>query len=223
MEEYTLRLAAGLQSAYRTSSAQSFVFTAASATMQTSEFVQAIARILGTLGFKALVMDASGVLNAANRTQAAGQRGGYRSAALVRTIEGTRQGFAEEELERLKLKYDLLLIDAPPLLTSAETEYLVRCADATILIAESGITVKTELYQSALLLQHLNVAGVGAVLQELHLKDAEPAFRAAIEAVERFAAGTHGAAGTGGGPPEPSVAEAPANEASLVDTGGESG
>jgi uncharacterized protein involved in exopolysaccharide biosynthesis len=186
MEEYTLRLAAGLQSAYRTSSAQSFVFTAATATMQTTEFVQGIAQILGTLGFKALVMDASSVLNAANKTQAAGQRGGYRSAALVRTIEGTRQGFAAEELERLKLKYDLLLIDAPPLLTSAETEYLVRCADATILVAESGITVKTELYQSALLLQHLNVAGVGAVLQELHLKDAEPAFRAAIEAVERL-------------------------------------
>ncbi len=191
MEEYTLRLAAGLQSAYRTSSAQSFVFTAASATMQTGEFVQAIAQILGTLGFKALVMDASSVLNAANRTQAGGTRGGssYRSAALVRTIEGTRQGFAAEELERLKLKYDLLLIDAPPLLTSAETEYLVRCADATILVAESGTTVKTELYQSALLLQHLNVAGVGAVLQELRLKDAEPAFRAAIEAVERIQQG----------------------------------
>ena len=190
MEEYTLRLAAGLQSAYRISGAQSFVFTSTSPTVQIGPFVRAIEGVLSSLGFKAIVMDASSVLHAAGRTQAAKRDSSLlRSSALIRTIEGVRQGYAAEEIDRLKLKYDLLLIDAPPLLHSAETEYLVRCTDATILIAESGVTVKPELFQSALLLQHLNVAGVGAVLQEVHLKDADSSFRSAITAVGGTAAG----------------------------------
>ncbi len=185
MEEYTLRLAAGLQSAYRTSGAQSFVFTSTGPAVQIGSFVRAIEGVLSSLGFKAIVMDASSVLHAAGRNQAAKRDSSLlRSSALMRTIEGVRQGYAAEEIDRLKLKYDLLLIDAPPLLHSAETEYLARCTDATILIAESGVTVKPELFQSALLLQHLNVAGVGAVLQELHLKDADSRFRSAITAVE---------------------------------------
>ena len=190
MEEYALRLAAGLQSAYRTSSAQSFVFTAASSTMEIGPLVRAIEGRLGALGFKALVKDAGSMLHGTNRPQNS-QRGlmAQRSNALVRTIDGVRQGFAAEEIDKLKQKFDLLLIDAPPLLNSAETEYLVRCADATILIAESGVTLKSELFQSAVLLQQLNVAGVGAVLQELHLKDADASFRAAVAAVERLQRG----------------------------------
>ena len=184
LEEYTLRLAAGLQSAFRVSGAQSFVFAAASSTIETGEFVRSIERVLAGLGFKALALEGTGLLRAETRTTS--QRGvaSFRTGALVKTIEGNRQGHAMEELERLKQSYDLILIDAPPLLHSAETEYLVRCADATILIAESGVTLKAELFQSATLLQQLNVAGVGAVLQELHLQDADEAFRAAVDAVE---------------------------------------
>ncbi len=186
LEEYTLRLAAGLQSAFRVSGAQSFVFAAASSTIETGEFVRSIERVLAGLGFKALALEGTGLLRAETRTTS--QRGvaSFRTGALVKTIEGNRQGHAMEELERLKQSYDLILIDAPPLLHSAETEYLVRCADATILIAESGVTLKAELFRSATLLQQLNVAGVGAVLQELHLQDADEAFRAAVEAVERI-------------------------------------
>ena len=187
LEEYTLRLAAGLQSAFRVSGAQSFVFAAASSTIETEEFVRSIERVLAGLGFKALVLDGSGLLRAERRA-GSGQRAvaSFQAGALVRTIDGNRQGHAMEELERLKQDFDLILIDAPPLLHSAETEYLARCADATILIAESGVTLKTELFHSATLLQQLNVAGVGAVLQEFHLKDADEGFRAAVEAVERM-------------------------------------
>jgi uncharacterized protein involved in exopolysaccharide biosynthesis len=187
MEEYALRLAAGLQSAYRVSAAQSFVFTAASSGIETSGFVRAIDDRLRLLGFKALILDAPTILRAAPRNES-GLRvaAGHRSGEMVRVLEGVRQGYAAQEIDRLKHEFDLVLIDAPPLLNSAETEYLVRCADATILVAESGVTLKSELYQSAVLLQQLNVAGVGAVLQELHLKEADPAFQAAIAAVERI-------------------------------------
>ena len=171
IEEYMLRLAAGLESAYRVSDARSYVLTGASARVDVSEFVGLLARKLGELGLTTSIIEPRRLL------QPMGSAGEQAPAV-------SREGFAMANLEGMKAEHDLLLIDSPPLLYSAETEYAVRCTDATILIAECGVTLRTELAQSASLLERLNVAGVGAVLQEVHLNVADARYRAGIAVLE---------------------------------------
>jgi polysaccharide biosynthesis transport protein len=66
-----------------------------------------------------------------------------------------------------------VLIDAAPLLTSAETEYLARFADVTILVSESAKTKKADLKRTARLLERLNVAGVAVIINKVGLLRAE--------------------------------------------------
>jgi hypothetical protein len=63
------------------------------------------------------------------------------------------------------------------LLISAETEYLVRAADVTILVAEAGKTSKRKLTRCARLLERLDVAGVAAVINKVRLLRAETDLR----------------------------------------------
>lgn len=176
VEEYMLRLAAGIESAYRVSSARSYVFTGASAGIEVSGFVAGIRAKLEQLGFSAAVVNARELMRPV---------AGADEERAVRVREAAREGFAAGNVERLAERHNMVLIDAPPLLYSAEAEHVVRCADATILIAESGVTERGELRQAGLLLERLNVAGVGTVLQELHLRVAGPAFKSAVEVLER--------------------------------------
>ena len=180
LEEYGMRLAAGLASAYRISAAQSFVLTAASPSIEIGPFLVLLRGKLEELGFRAQVVEASELLLPLDVDRDAAE---HDSGILV-PGSVSHEGYASAHLERLRAQSDVLLIDAPPLLHSAEAEYLVRCADATIVIAECGVTLRGELYQAAVLLQRLNVAGVGAVLQELHLRFADPSFRRSIELLE---------------------------------------
>ena len=88
-------------------------------------------------------------------------------------------------MAKMKTEHGLVLIGSQALLNCAQTEYVARCADATILVIECGVTTRQELYSAAELLQRLNVTGVGAVLEELQLRYAQADFREAIEALDR--------------------------------------
>jgi Mrp family chromosome partitioning ATPase len=79
--------------------------------------------------------------------------------------------------QELTNEYDIVLIDAAPLLISAETEYLARFADVTILVTESAKTKKAELKRAARLLERLNVSGVAAVINKVGLLRAEKALK----------------------------------------------
>jgi len=61
----------------------------------------------------------------------------------------------------------VLLIDGDPLPTSANTEYLARICDATVLVVGSSTSTRQELERSARLLERLEVAGVAVVLNKI--------------------------------------------------------
>jgi MinD-like ATPase involved in chromosome partitioning or flagellar assembly len=86
--------------------------------------------------------------------------------------------------QELTNEYDIVLIDAAPLLTSAETEYLARFAHVTILVGESGRTKKAELKRSARLLERLNVNGVAVVINKVGLLRAEKTLKQDIDEFE---------------------------------------
>ena len=79
----------------------------------------------------------------------------------------------------------LVLTDAAPLAVSAETEYLARFADCTIVVVESGVTTRAQVRDTASRLHRLNVAAVGFVLNRVGLAKADPAFRHSVEVMER--------------------------------------
>jgi len=146
LDEHLLRLAAGLERGHRLNGARMFVFTAASESMETSGLVCNVQAKLKELGFEAVVLDA------ANLRQT--------------TAEERRLGKASSQIEQMKRDNAFLLIDARPLLSSADAEYAASCADATLVVAESGVTTGTELKQCMLLLQQLKATGVGTILQK---------------------------------------------------------
>ncbi|HEY9126223.1 MAG TPA: hypothetical protein VIM62_03810, partial [Acidobacteriaceae bacterium] len=94
------------------------------------------------------------------------------TAPLTRTQLSARippmNGFVYESFKALAAEYDIVLIDAAPLLLSAETEYLARMADVTVMVAEAGKTKKKWLNRTARLLERLSVAGAAAVINKVN-------------------------------------------------------
>jgi cellulose biosynthesis protein BcsQ len=72
-------------------------------------------------------------------------------------------------LEHAGEQYDVVLIDGNPLPISANTEYLARVADATVLVVKASTTTKSELDRAARLLERLEVGGVAVVLNKISL------------------------------------------------------
>jgi len=124
--------------------------------MDTSGVIYGVQTKLSELGFKAVVMAAEDV----RQTTAAERK--------------LRRG--ESKIEQLKRENAFLLIDARPLLHSADTEYAVSRADATLVIAECGATTGVELKRCMLLLQQLKATGVGTIL----LNDSDDASEAPV-------------------------------------------
>ena len=176
MDEYMLRLAGGIESALRTGGARSFVLTPAGTNVAVESLSLPLAARLGHLG-----LDVASVTAAAMMAEPAGDRGTRRGGGP----KAGQAGFVDARLDELMLEHDLVFVEAPTLLASAETEYLVRSADATILIATSGVTRRADLLQAALLLERLGVKGVGAVLEGLEPRFADASFRVALADVER--------------------------------------
>jgi uncharacterized protein involved in exopolysaccharide biosynthesis len=179
-EEYLLRFAAGVEGAYRRSGARTFLVTAVSGKTFTHGLVQALASKLEELRLKVVVLGAVELL------LASAESAEYLSASEKRDdrVPAAGDGIATAKLERFKAEYDLVLIDGAPLLHAAESEYAARCADATILVVESGVTLAPDITQAANLLSRLQASGVAVVLQELKLRDADEPFKAAIKIVE---------------------------------------
>ena len=175
-DEYVLRLAAAIESAYRTSGARTFLLTAVSLTTDIQPLAAALTRKLKEIGVHVVEATASDML-----TPADGDAGPTR----IGQSDAWSEGFVAANMARMKTEHGLVLIESQALVNCAQTEYVARCADATILMIECGVTTRNELYCAAELLQRLNVTGIGAVLEELQLRFAEADFRKAVEALER--------------------------------------
>ena len=185
-DEYVLRLAAAVDHATRTAGARTYVMTAADSETETAPVVENLAHALAALGRRVITIAATGnsdpvayasiefdqeVRAGHGLTVAPAQQSIIRSHApsgqAMRSAVGPLPSFANHAFQKLTSDYEIVLIDAAPLLSSGDTEYLARCADVTVLIATAGKTTKARLTRSAQLLERLDVAGVAAVICEI--------------------------------------------------------
>ncbi|MEW6039003.1 MAG: chain length determinant protein [Pseudomonadota bacterium] len=72
-------------------------------------------------------------------------------------------------LDELKAAYDMVLVDAPPILLSADAEYLVQISDVTLLLVGAGQVKPGELRRAAAILQKIDPKAVGFVVTRLEV------------------------------------------------------
>ncbi len=185
-EEHLLRLSAGIEYARQQGNLRSCIFTGTGPGTGVTTVSGKVRSMLEGMGRETVLVDASGTPPPPQRSsyaeagqhetssQLSSQRGS-RSTALVRQLTTE----AEEQQE------SLVLTDTAPLSVSAETEYLARFVDAVIIVAESGVTTRKQLRETAESLQRLDVAAVGFVLNRVGLQKADPSFRQSVRAIER--------------------------------------
>ena len=200
-DECALRMAAGIDHAAHSAGVRTFVVTAVTSGAGTTSIVGQLGSTLAKLGRKTLTIDASGNSNpvayaTVNLTEQArvpdfpGERTGTELQSTVMTqplnskLTPLATSFMAKAFQELTNEYDIVLIDAAPILASAETEYLARFADVTILVGESARTRKTELKRAAKLLERLNVGGVAVVINKVGLIRAEKSLKRDIDEFE---------------------------------------
>ncbi|WP_446745076.1 GumC family protein [Silvibacterium acidisoli] len=195
-DECSLRLAAGIDHAAHSAGVRTFVITGVTAGAGTTTIIEHLGSTLAKLGRKTLTIDASGATHPVAYTTVNANESGRRTDAPAQSsvlpVTGTElqtttvvsqplqskippltTSFMAKAFQELTNEYDIVLIDAAPLLISAETEYLARFADVTVLVGESGKTKKSDLKRSAKLLERLNVGGVAVIINKVGLLRAE--------------------------------------------------
>jgi MinD-like ATPase involved in chromosome partitioning or flagellar assembly len=201
-DECALRLAAGVDHAARLAGARTFVITGVNIGAGTTSIIENLGSMLAKLGRKTIVIDPAGnsepvafvtfgtdlqkrPVHFPDEVAGPGAAGGS-STELQRVRPGSQSlparidpvhGFVFESFQKLTADYDIVLIDAAPLLLSAETEYLARMADVTVLVSEAGKTKKAWLTRAARLLERLGVAGAAAIVNKVHPARAEDALK----------------------------------------------
>jgi uncharacterized protein involved in exopolysaccharide biosynthesis len=188
MDEFMLRLVAGIDQAHSSGGARTYVFTAASSETNITELVSSLAVKMDRLGYRTMILRASDALQnrvlAEEEVPKAWGETRLTKPGEARLAHVRRESFVVENLERLKRNIDLLFIEALPLLSSAEAEFAARLADVTVLIAESAQTTRKELTSCLALVQRLHVSGIAAVLSDVSLRNADQEFIAVVRNVE---------------------------------------
>jgi uncharacterized protein involved in exopolysaccharide biosynthesis len=96
-----------------------------------------------------------------------------------------------EELEDCSV----VLMDAPALVFSAETERLASEADMTLVVVQAGMNTRPDLVRGARLLERLNVPAIGVILQDVRVERAGRSLRRDLKeymAMQRQLAGLTG-------------------------------
>jgi succinoglycan biosynthesis transport protein ExoP len=196
-DECALRLAAGVDHASRMAGARTFVITGVNSGAGTTSIIESLGSMLAKLGRKTLVIDPSGnsepvafVTLGTDLQKRPVHFPDAQAGATSTELQTTRLGrpslpariapansFVFESFKALSAEYDIVLIDAAPLLISAETEYLSRMADVTVLVAEAGKTQKAWLTRTARLLERMGVAGAAAIVNKVHPDRVENALK----------------------------------------------
>src|SRR3984957_12779040 len=203
LDECALRLAAGIDQAARTADVHTIVLTSVTAGAGTTSIVESLGSTLAKLGRKTLTIDASGatppVAYITLNIDHSAHRGlggmpasrpdadKWSTAVLAQPFSAKvppLTNFMDQAFKDLTTDYDVVLIDATPILISAETEYLARFADVTILIAEAGTTTKAQLVRTARLLERLQIPGMAVVLNKIPYCRVNRATREDVSAFE---------------------------------------
>jgi polysaccharide biosynthesis transport protein len=208
-DEGTLRLAGAIDHASRTAGVRTVVLTSVNAGGGTTSIVENLGSTLAKLGRKTLTIDSTGatapVAYVTLTLEQPGHRGlgaghGRRPESEAKSTAVLAQPFSikltpltnvvDQAFKDLTVDYDIVLIDAPPILLSAETEYLARFADMTMLIAEAGVTTKAQLIRASRTLERLQIAGMAAILNKMMYRRVNRATREDLSAFEtRLGAG----------------------------------
>jgi uncharacterized protein involved in exopolysaccharide biosynthesis len=89
----------------------------------------------------------------------------------------------------------VVLMDAPALVFSAETERLAAEADMTLVVVQAGMNTRPDLLRGARLLERLNVPAIGVILQDVRVERAGRSLRRDLKeymAMQRQLAGLSG-------------------------------
>jgi Mrp family chromosome partitioning ATPase len=204
--EYYLRLAAGIDHAVRSSGARIFLFTSPSHGSGTSTVVRELSDKLRSLDLRThtIMASASEGLDIPPgdilwRSQLLLQRRNnaddVRALAPVSAVHGRAEyGMGQDALtlnpvvrsmHHASEECDVVLIDASPLPISANTEYLARVSDVTVLVVKSSATTKQELDRAARLLERLDVAGVAVVLNKISQERTDRALKKELYGYEQ--------------------------------------
>lgn len=191
--EHVLRIAASIEHACKQCSLKRVIFTGANLGAGATTIVTRVKEMLEAMGRDTILIDASGAHAQAVRANGAAgeqslvlsQRGSHSSALL--------QQMAQDEVPHVEDK--LVLTDTAPLTISAETAYLARFVDCVIVVIESGETTRVQLREVAQMLQRLNAAAAGFVLNRVSLATADPTFRQSVAEVEKHVRGQNRGSG----------------------------
>jgi hypothetical protein len=205
--QYLLRLAGGIQHARNTAGARTFLFTATAAESGTTTVVEKLGRQLRNLGLNTLTVAATNIdgkiayvrqENPINSSEPGPTRYSDKlrragAGDLTMQMNGAPTGgnpiysgtFVSQILNEVKDDYDIVLVDASPILISADTEYLARVADGTVLIVQSGRTTRAQLNRAATVLERLDVPGVAVALNRVSRDHVDPALVRDVEEFQR--------------------------------------
>ncbi|HEX4582918.1 MAG TPA: hypothetical protein VH139_12725, partial [Acidobacteriaceae bacterium] len=195
--QYLLRLAGGIQHARNSAGARTFLFTATASESGTTTVVEKLGRQLRNLGLNTLTVAATNidgkiayVRNEGPVTPSEPGPTRYSDKLRVQNSSGTSSPiysgtFVSQILNEVKDDYDVVLVDASPILISADTEYLARVADGTVLIVQSGRTTRAQLNRAANLLERLDVPGVAVTLNRVSRDRVDPALVRDVEDFQR--------------------------------------
>ncbi len=169
------RLSLAVERAARLDGVKSFVLTSILPGGGTSTIAVELQERLSRLGLKVLRINA-GAGTASVQFSANGE-----DELSIPAFSG--RGFAgpfdalHDHWSAVRQKYDLVLVDAQPILISADTEYLSRLFEATLLVVEAGRVTGAELKRAARLLSRLRVPAVGVILNRLNLDEDDSGMR----------------------------------------------
>jgi len=174
-EEHLLRLASGIDHAFKDRNLSHCVFTGTGPGVGVTTVAARVKKMLETLGKSTAIAGAPEMSSTA-------QGGGQQETALrgddllmLRKLINGAEG----------ARHEIILADSEPLTASEETEHLVRSADCVIVVLEAGVTTRAQLRSVSSTLQRIKAPAVGFVLNRIRLATADAAFRRSIKQMSR--------------------------------------
>jgi Mrp family chromosome partitioning ATPase/capsular polysaccharide biosynthesis protein len=210
IRDQMLRVAAGIQHDADAAGTHYVVLTSPQPGGGTTTLALSVGEELARLGVKVLVVEANAFHPDARYPRGAGFAQwleGKGSASVGASLNGTPREFhvpaigagdtgGQRHLPNLKrfrevLKeragnFDVVLMDAPPLALSADSELLARAGDLVLLVVEAEALTRSDLVRAARWLERAQPKAVGAILNRVRLAQAGGYYRTAVQ---EFASG----------------------------------
>jgi Mrp family chromosome partitioning ATPase len=196
-KDYLRRMALALERDWHTNETNCFVLTSVKAGGGTTTFTLELAQILSQLGVRTLAVELNafkpdsryyqgtqstyGLTSLLNPEAfqtlppemviipAAGDLPARLPVGEISSRHLATHGKLRPLLKQLCTRYDLILMDAPPILLSSDAELLGEVAGGVLLVIEAGVITPGELKRAAHLIERLNPPVVGSVLNRVEI------------------------------------------------------